>query len=56
MEKVGLRPWCDQPSDRGRLRNRTEHVSDPNSIWLENEATLVDGSPSLPAAPCGPGA
>ena len=24
MEKV--RPWCGQPSDRGRLRNRTEHV------------------------------
>ena len=23
MEKV--RPWCGQPSDRGRLRNRTEH-------------------------------
>ena len=22
MEKV--RPWCGQPSDRGRLRNRTE--------------------------------
>ena len=25
MEKV--RPWCGQPSDRGRLRNRTEQVS-----------------------------
>jgi len=25
MEKV--RPWCGQPSDRGRLRNRTEHPS-----------------------------
>ena len=24
MEKV--RPWCGQPSDRGRLRNRTEHL------------------------------
>ena len=23
MEKV--RPWCGQPSDRGRLKNRTEH-------------------------------
>jgi len=23
MEKV--RPWCGQPSDRGRLRNRTEY-------------------------------
>ena len=25
MEKV--RPWCGQPSDRGRLRNRTEHFN-----------------------------
>ena len=25
MEKV--RPWCGQPSDRGRLRNRTEQLS-----------------------------
>ena len=24
MEKV--RPWCGQPSDRGRLRNRTEQL------------------------------
>jgi len=23
MEKV-IRPWCGQPSDRGRLKNRTE--------------------------------
>jgi len=23
MEKG--RPWCDQPSDRGQLKNRTEH-------------------------------
>jgi len=28
MEKV--RPWCGQPSDRGRLRNRTEQ----NSSWV----------------------
>jgi len=27
MEKV--RPWCGQPSDRGRLRNRTER----GHIW-----------------------
>jgi len=26
MKKV--RPWCGQPSDRGWLRNRTEHCSD----------------------------
>jgi len=24
MEKVHVRPWCGQPSDRGRLKNRTE--------------------------------
>ena len=24
MEKV--RPWCGQPSDRGRLRNRTDYM------------------------------
>jgi len=24
MEKV--RPWCGQPSDRGRLKNRTEQL------------------------------
>ena len=29
MEKV--RPWYGQPSDRGRLRNRTEH-SDLTSL------------------------
>ena len=27
MEKV--RPWCGQPSDRGRLRNRTEQADAP---------------------------
>jgi len=27
MEKV--RPWCGQPSDRGRLRNRTEQCNGP---------------------------
>ena len=29
MEKV--RPWCGQPSDRGRLKNRTEQ----NSVGVE---------------------
>ena len=24
MEKI--RPWCGQPSDRGRLKNRTEQI------------------------------
>ena len=30
MEKV--RPWCGQPSDRGRLRNRTECGIMPNMM------------------------
>jgi len=25
-----VRPWCGQPSDRGRLKNRTEHCS---ALW-----------------------
>ena len=29
MEKV--RPWCGQPSDRGRLRNRTGPVLVPKT-------------------------
>jgi len=34
MEKV--RPWCGQPSDRGRLRNRTEQISDlPSRVVVE---------------------
>ena len=28
MEKV--RPWCGQPSDRGRLRNKTE-----SGMWVD---------------------
>ena len=33
MEKV--RPWCGQPSDRGRLKNRTElHAADACSVIL----------------------
>jgi len=35
-----VRPWCGQPSDRGRLRNRTEHI----------DATCLR-SPSLPIPP-----
>ena len=36
MEKVGLRPWCGQPSDRGRLKNRTEQ-----NILRRNEKLLT---------------
>ena len=31
MEKV--RPWCGQPSDRGRLKNRTEQ--NQNEVYIE---------------------
>jgi len=37
MEKV--RPWCGQPSDRGRLRNRTEYpyrCTDGGETWHTN--------------------
>jgi len=32
MEKV--RPWCGQPSDLGRLRNRTELLEPRRKVWL----------------------
>ena len=40
MEKV--RPWCGQPSDRGRLKNRTEHdllyiLTDPEKCRRSQE-------------------
>jgi len=35
MEKV--RPWCGQPSDRGRLKNRTEH----SSVLRKSASTLT---------------
>ena len=40
MEKV--RPWCGQPSDRGRLKNRTELEAtskgkERRGIWTEWE-------------------
>jgi len=41
MEKV--RPWCGQPSDRGRLKNnRTEQSSRrgrPRTAWMDNIKT-----------------
>ena len=30
MEKA--RPWCGQPSDRGRLKNRTELLGDDGAV------------------------
>jgi len=46
MEKV--RPWCGQPSDRGRLKNRTEQnrlddVTQPRP--MRNPCTMGLGSP-----------
>jgi len=37
MEKV--RPWCGQPSDRGRLRNRTELIFEVMILALRSRAT-----------------
>jgi len=34
MEKVG--PWCGQPSDRGRLKNRTEFRSSSTLKWCSS--------------------
>jgi len=53
MEKV--RPWCGQPSDRGRLRNRTELIYRPRRderlswpSWLTYSGwfTHISGHPS----------
>jgi len=38
MEKV--RPWCGQPSDRGRLKNRTEHTTTSvRTAWVDSIKT-----------------
>ena len=48
MEKV--RPWCGQPSDRGRLKNRTEQ----NSVGVEATGCEQLAQSRYAAAP-GPG-
>jgi len=35
MEKV--RPWCGQPSDRGRLKNRTEQSTSRKQYTISEE-------------------
>jgi len=45
MEKV--RPWCGQPSDRGRLRNRTEHLKVTSQhrmteFYIAKTQTVID--------------
>ena len=37
MEKV--RPWCGQPSDRGRLRNRIEQSCPCSPLWANITST-----------------
>ena len=44
MEKV--RPWCSQPSDRGRLKNRTEQNCHP---MHKRHVTRLTISSMLPA-------
>jgi len=39
MEKV--RPWCGQPSDRGRLKNRTEPLSVQSRVYVTVERPSV---------------
>ena len=39
MEKV--RPWCGQPSDRGRLKNRTELCVQAEQIKMSLRAEFV---------------
>ena len=39
MEKV--RAWCGQPSDRGRLKNRTEQVSVSASSSVQCFDTII---------------
>ena len=53
MEKV--RPWCGQPSDRGRLSNRTEvrvtselYQSVPAGSCIPREKVVCDASGLLP--------
>jgi len=38
MEKV--RPWCVQPSDRGRLRNRTEQNEGCQSVMFISDTVV----------------
>jgi len=39
MEKV--HSWCGQPSDRGRLRNRTEHVHVAIRVHVARYSSLL---------------
>ena len=39
MKKV--RSWCGQPSDRGRLKNRTEQCSDMLKEWWDISTRFV---------------
>jgi len=39
MEKV--RPWCDQPSDQGRLENRTEITKQSHGWEMNTQAKVA---------------
>jgi len=41
MEKV--RPWCGQPSDRGRLKNRTAQLELVDKFCYLGDILSVDG-------------
>jgi len=44
MEKV--RPWCGQPSDRGRLKNRTEPMGKRSNKLIEILFVEIDSRES----------
>jgi len=39
MEKV--RPWRDQPSDQGRLKNRTEQMGDEDPAYVHSRRSCI---------------
>jgi len=45
MEKV--RPWCGQPSDRGRLKNRTEQYGNIQKFAVIPESSECQGCQHL---------
>ena len=50
MEKVGLRPWCGQPSNRERLKDRTEQNRAPPSEAQITDRTVTTATTNTAAA------
>ena len=48
MKKV--RPWCGQPADRRRLKNRTEHGR--NGFWLMAREAMSRTRVHVSSGPC----